>query len=256
MHGWKDMKNGMCGGIVDFEIEVLPVPEFELDDYVAFCDYDLVKSYKFYGDFDSYTWTDEEGNIIGNSNEVIFPSEGIYTLKVTSADLECPATREIEVIFDEAPVILEIFVDGHMISITSAGGEPPVQYSYDNGLIWHASPVIYDLPGGVYDLIAKSKYGCISQPVTFGVLGVPNVITPNGDGKNDRWQIRGVSEFPNAHIKIFDRFGKMFVDRPLTTEFQWDGKYMGRSVPSGDYWYLIILEDGRKISGHISVRNQ
>jgi len=48
----------------------------------------------------------------------------------------------------------------------------------------------------------------------------------------------------------------MFVDRKLETGVVWDGKYMGHVVPSGDYWYIITLEDGRKISGHISVRNQ
>ncbi|NLN32640.1 MAG: T9SS type B sorting domain-containing protein, partial [Flavobacteriaceae bacterium] len=58
------------------------------------------------------------------------------------------------------------------------------------------------------------------------------------------------------HIKIFDRYGKIFVDRPLTPDFRWDGKYLGNPVPTGDYWYMITIEEGKVVSGHISVRNR
>lgn len=248
-------QDGSCSGIVDFEIEVLQVPEFELPDYLAFCDYDTVKSYFFHGDFSSYQWFDPNGNTVSTSPEVIFNGAGIYTLEVRHENLDCPARREIEIIYDDAPIILDVIVDGHTVTVTSSGGEPPVTYSYDNGLTWSGG-LFYDVPGGIYEMLAKSKYGCISAGRPFGVLGVSNVITPNGDGRNDFWEIRGVAAFPEANIKIFDRFGKKFVDRSLTTDFRWDGKYLGNPVPSGDYWYLITLEDGKKISGHISVRNQ
>ncbi len=47
----------------------------------------------------------------------------------------------------------------------------------------------------------------------------------------------------------------MFVDRKLGPDFRWDGRYKGEPVQSGDYWYIISFEDGKQLSGHISVRN-
>ena len=247
--------NGNCGGVAEFRIEVLPVPEFELPEYLAFCNYD-VKSYEFLQTFTSYTWLDAEGNVISNQNIVEFDQEGIYTLEVTSADTSCPARRDFEIIFDNQPTILDVDVNGETVTISATGGLPPYQYSINNGLTWSDDYIWYNVPGGIYDLIVKSKYGCISTAKTFGVLGVPNLISPNGDGKNDYWEIRALEMYPEAHIKIFDRYGKIFVDRPLTADFRWDGKYMGSPVPSGDYWYIITVEEGKTITGHLTVRNR
>ena len=246
--------NGNCGGVAEFRIEVLAVPEFELPEYLAFCNYD-VKSYEFLQPFTSYTWMDADGNVISNNNVVDFDQEGIYTLEVTSADTSCPARRDFEIIFDNQPTILDVDVNGETVTISATGGLPPYQYSINNGLTWSDDYIWHNVPGGIYDLIVKSKYGCISTAKTFGVLGVPNFISPNGDGKNDYWEIRALEMYPDAHIKIFDRYGKIFVDRPLTTDFKWDGKYLGNPVPSGDYWY-IITADKQKLTGHISVRNR
>ncbi len=245
--------NGNCGGVGEFKIEVQAVPEFELPIYLAFCNYDD-KEYQFLPSFETYTWYDANGTEISNQSTVTFPSPGIYKLEVTSADLSCPAYREVEVIFDNQPVITDIEVNGNTIKIFANGGLPPYQYSYSNGFTWTNDFIIHNVPGGIHDLIVKSKYGCISTAKTFGVLGIANLITPNGDGKNDLWIIKGLEVYPDAHIKIFDRYGKIFVYRPLTTDFKWDGKYLGNPVPSGDYWYIITVEEGKSISGHISVR--
>jgi gliding motility-associated-like protein len=247
--------DGTCGGIAEFEIEVLPVPEFELPDYVAFCPNDE-KTFTFFDPYNSYSWLDPSGNTISNSSTVTFTEEGMHTLIVRETANGCPAEREIEVIFDTPPLITNINVDGHTVKISATGGTPPYQYSYNNGLTWHDEYILYNVPGGVHDLIVKSKYGCISEARTFGVLGIPNFISPNGDGVNDFWEIRGLEVYPDTHLQIFDRYGKIFVDRKIESGFKWDAKYLGNPIPSGDYWYIITITDGRKVSGHISVRNR
>lgn len=245
-----------CAGLVDFKLEVLSVPEFELStNKITFCANDADKTFEFYEPFESYTWYGPGGDIVSNESFVEFIQQGIYTLEVTSADMECPARREIEVTYDAPPIISDIVVDGSTVTVHAHGGYGPYLYSFTNGLTWTDNPVFYDMPPGVYEMLIKSKYGCVSNAKVFGVLGVPNFISPNGDGINDNWTIRALDTFPNSHIKIFDRYGKIFVDRPLKTGFEWDGTYLGRPVQSGNYWYIIILEDGRKIQGHITVRN-
>jgi gliding motility-associated-like protein len=247
---------GGCGGIVDFEIEVSSVPEFEMDANAYFCNTDVQKLYEVYGVFDSYKWMDEEGNIISTQNIVEFPSEGIYTLEVTQAGSDCPARRDIEVLMDNQPTVTNIIVNGHTVTVSATGGYPPYEYSYNNGLTWHDEYILLNVPGGIHDLLVRSKYGCISEARTFGVLGIPNFISPNGDGINDVWEIRGLEVHLDAHLQIFDRYGKIFVDRKVGPGFVWDGKYLGNPIPSGDYWYIITISDGKKVTGHISVRNR
>ncbi|MGB6092221.1 MAG: choice-of-anchor L domain-containing protein [Moheibacter sp.] len=246
---------GGCAGVVDFEIRVLQVPEFELPDFVAFCIDEPQKTYQFGGNFDTYVWYDSAGNPVATGPLVNFSSDGIYMLEVTLDELDCPARREIEVIFDSPPVIHEIKVNENNASVYASGGFGPYQYSINNGLTWGSSGVFHNMDGGIYEMLVMSKYGCISEAKKFAVLGIPNFISPNGDGKNDTWFIRGLEAYPNSHVQIFDRYGKMFVDRKIGSDFVWDGKYKGEPVSGGDYWYIITLEDGTKISGHISVRN-
>ena len=247
---------GGCAGIVDFDVSVLEVPTFDITPEVYFCIDDVNKTFEFFEEFDTYTWFDSEGNIISHNTHIEFTEEGTYTLEVTSTDYECVARRDIEVIFDDAPTVLDVVVEGNTIKVIASGGFGPYKYSYNNGLTWHNSNVIHDVPSGIHEIIVQSKYGCYSESKTFGVLGIPNYISPNGDGVNDFLQIRGLEAYPNSNIKIFDRYGKLFIDRMLDSNFRWDGTYMGRNVASGDYWYIITLEDGRKITGSISVRNQ
>ncbi|SMC45379.1 T9SS type B sorting domain-containing protein [Moheibacter sediminis] len=247
--------DGSCGGTAEFEVEVLRVPEFEMPPYIAFCE-DEERIYQFEENFVTYTWRDAEGNVVGNSAMVEFQNEGMHTLEVTSNVNACPAIRKVEVIFDHSATIMDIKVDGNTVSVFPAGGEAPYQYSYNNGLTWHDYFILDNVPSGVHSMLVKTKYGCISEAKLFGVLGIPNLITPNGDGYNDYWEIRALEMYPDATIKIFDRYGKMFMDRKMQTNFRWDGKYLGNPLPSGSYWYIITIEEGKSISGHITIRNR
>lgn len=247
--------NGGCAGTSEFQIEVLPVPEFDLDHTIAYCNDGQESTYEVESEFASYTWTDPDGNIISNSAQVTFEQEGIHTLEVTEQGLDCPAIREIEVVFDNGPVVTEIEVNGNTVTVYPAGGTGPYEYSYNGGLTWHPTFVLTDVPPGVHTMLVRSLYGCVSEGKIFGVLGIPSVITPNGDGYNDYMTVRGLEVYPNVHIKIFDRYGKIFIDRKMEGQFQWDGKYMGRPLPTGSYWYIITVEDGKSISGHITIKN-
>src|SRR5690606_14156702 len=99
--------DGSCGGTAEFVIEVLPVPEFELPPYIAFCEDDET-FFEFRENFTTYLWKDAEGNIVGNSAYVEFENEGFYSLEVTNDVNSCPAIREVEVIFDHSPTIMSI----------------------------------------------------------------------------------------------------------------------------------------------------
>lgn len=243
-----------CIGTVEFKLQVNSVPEFELIPSLTFCENDI-KLYEFEGTFDSYIWTNSNGEIISNQSSVTFPQAGIYTLEVTSNGFDCPASREINVIVEPSPLITEITVNDNTVNVNVAGSGP-FQYSYDNGLTWSSSSIFTNLESGIFHMLVRSPNGCISEGKIFGILGIPNFISPNGDGFNDVMTIKGLGAYSEAHIKIFDRYGKIFMDRKITAPFEWNGQYLGKPLPSGNYWYIITVEKGKSLTGHIMIKNQ
>ena len=98
------------------------------------------------------------------------------------------------------------------------------------------------------------------------VLDVANIITPNGDGLNDFFKVPFMDAFRDeagnvqpSNFYIYDRYGKLLhedVSSNEKTEFIWRGTSNGRALPSGDYWYLLRLADGRSATGHITVKHR
>lgn len=81
---------------------------------------------------------------------------------------------------------------------------------------------------------------------------VPNLITPNGDGINDTWELDFLSEYPNHLIQVFDRTGRI-VFEARNYQNDWDGKGMTKSgyvgqinLVNGVYTYIIDLGDKNK----------
>lgn len=86
-------------------------------------------------------------------------------------------------------------------------------------------------------------------------LECPNAFSPNDDGVNDEWRVsyKSIIDF-DCHI--FNRWGQEMAH--LTDPSQgWDGRYGGKVVPPGAYYYVIKAEgaDGKKykLSGDINI---
>jgi gliding motility-associated-like protein len=67
--------------------------------------------------------------------------------------------------------------------------------------------------------------------------------SPNGDGINDTWIITRIEQFPDAEIKVFNRYGQI-VFRSTGYDVPWEGKSFGMSLPLGTYYYEIKISDG------------
>ncbi len=79
--------------------------------------------------------------------------------------------------------------------------------------------------------------------VEFIDLCIPNYFTPNGDGVLDTWGPGCASQYKDMAFSIFDRYGRKVAS--LGVGQKWDGKYQGKELPSGDYWYVIKLNEQR-----------
>ena len=103
-----------------------------------------------------------------------------------------------------------------------------------------------------------SSYGCDSILTLYLTVYMEEIIpddffTPNGDGINDVWNIRNIEYFEVVSVEIFDRLGKRL--RRWDNEFPgWDGTYLGKPMPSTDYWYIITLKEVAKpYVGHFTL---
>ena len=83
------------------------------------------------------------------------------------------------------------------------------------------------------------------------VLNIPEGFSPNGDGVNDVFVIRGMENYPNNTFVIFNRWGdKVYEANPYLNN--WDGKSTtglrvgGNELPIGTYFYVLDLGDGSK----------
>lgn len=101
-------------------------------------------------------------------------------------------------------------------------------------------------------LVATGALGCTdTMSTTISInpfndylnLIVPNVFTPNGDGRNDCFQISvGNNLEPCVQLTIFDRWGLKMYDNE--NGLCWDGNGpSGKECPDGTYFYLVKVSD-------------
>jgi large repetitive protein len=86
-------------------------------------------------------------------------------------------------------------------------------------------------------------------------LNIPNAITPNDDGKNDRWVIDGLEEFKDNDLTIFNRWGDVLF-KVKSYQNDWDGRNStGNELPEGTYYYVLRLNvsDGKVYRGDITI---
>ena len=120
--------------------------------------------------------------------------------------------------------------------------------------IYHSSELIvtrndkdirytFSEPGSYRVVCAVNNATCASDSmeVTVAVaesyLAVPNVFTPNGDGKNDEFRVayRSLRDF---HIWVYNRWGKLVYESTDPAK-GWDGNINGRPAAEGAYFYVV-----------------
>lgn len=103
----------------------------------------------------------------------------------------------------------------------------------------------------------EDHLGCVAElPIYYEYLDIhiPNFFTPTGDGTNDGWSPEYTTHYPHMLVSVYDRYGRLIVT--LRQGQKWDGRYNGKELPSGDYWYILQLnsdEDPRQFKGHFTL---
>ena len=148
----------------------------------------------------------------------------------------------------------------------AAGGTGELTYEWldsDSVLLEAGTLELSGIDGGVYTFQAVDANGCLSDTsVNLECIPLPEpiptqFISPNGDGKNDRWTIDNIYYFPNAVIQVFNRWGvEVFKSEGEYLE-DWEGTNQdGKSLPSATYFYVIDTKkkSQRPFNGYLELQ--
>jgi gliding motility-associated-like protein len=176
--------------------------------------------------------------------------KGLYTFTITD-QRGCTKTDSIELI-EPDPVsisaevlkklVCESDTDG-VVLLTPYGGRAPYQFTW-NGKTTKDS-LMRSLQAGNFKAVVTDSMGCKDSleisldgtPTYKCGLFFPEGFSPNGDGKNDFFTIKGILDFPENELTIYNRWGEL-VFQTFNYNNDWDGKASVRSLMSGNNGYL------------------
>ena len=84
-------------------------------------------------------------------------------------------------------------------------------------------------------------------------LDIANVFTPNNDGINDFFGIKGDFSIPECtELRVYNRWGALLFESSGYND-TWDGRtFSGVEVPEGTYFYIITLKN-REVKGSVTL---
>ena len=196
----------------------------------------------------SYLWSPN----IGSSAIVNNLSPGNYSVIVSNEDL---CTDDTSFVLTEPDPIVVSMVDSvgsecgeanGSLTVTALGGQGGFSYSWNNG---NTGATNSEIDAGNYTVTVTDASGCsISGTFDLGCtqlipIVVPQLITPNGDGKNDTWIIQNIEQYPEIKVWVYNRWGNLvYQSQPYQND--WNGYYteggnVDGPLPASTYFYLI-----------------
>jgi gliding motility-associated-like protein len=262
--------NFSCNGIQSFNIVVNPKPTINLQDEYLICNIPsqhppVIVS----GDSsnDRFEWRDDTNQLLSIQQNFTLTDIGTYSLTSykTSNGLLCSNTKTFTVVKPAPPIFsnLEILIDGNNLHVLAEiQGNSSYEFSL-NGVDYvgsGSSHTFRNVSPGIQTVYVRDLNSC-EPPIQkeIPIVGFPNFFSPNGDGINDYWNIKGVNDtfYKSIQIQLFNRYGKVVY---VINDFQnqgWDGTYNGKKLDPNDYWFSALVIDNNdqiiKKTGHISL---
>ncbi|MEJ2883491.1 MBG domain-containing protein [Pedobacter sp. GR22-6] len=111
-----------------------------------------------------------------------------------------------------------------------------------------------------YTVTVTNASGCVSTEsftvnvaADYEVVLATNIMTPNGDGKNDKWIVENIDMYPNNSVKIFDRAGRVLYSKK-SYDNSWDAMLNGSPLAEGTYFYILDFGNGSRVKkGYITI---
>jgi gliding motility-associated-like protein len=196
-----------------------------------------------------YVWS--HGDSVQNATHLPI---GFYSVSITDA-MGCNNQFDSILIMQPNPLVIDSIskptscslVNDAMIAVYPEGGYGFYQYLWSDN---STNDSLINLAPGNYSVTVTDENGC-THVSNYTIPYNPEIcweiwtsFSPDGDGVNDKWNIRWASIYPNMIIQIFNRWGALVYENK--GEFNgWDGTgKSGKLLPSETYYYVINLNDG------------
>jgi gliding motility-associated-like protein len=230
-----------------FQIEIYPLPPV-LDQQLALCVPNSIMLDAMVPNM-TYKWSTGE-----TTQNITVSNYGVYTVNVTSNSPEnCTNKKTITVLENNKPKIKNVLVDETTVTIDLVKNEDYFEYSID-GINYQSSNVFTNVSSGLQTAFTREINQCSIDSKSFIVIIVPKYFSPNNDGYNDVWEVKGLINYPFGQVTIFDRYGKL-ITQLNTTQPSWDGTFNKNPLPNTDYWYALKLDnDSPEVKGHFTLK--
>ena len=229
---------------------------------LTFCSNDSVVLSSSVGGY-SYMWSNADTTI----STTIFTS-GTFSLMIMDTLTGCMSFNSVTTSVKPAPIVSA----GSDVSL-SLGSSVNLNGTGVGIVIWNwfpntglnsvsvpnpaASPIVTT----TYQLIGTDANGCsgvdsmiITVLTDYNVI-ISNMMTPNGDGYNDRWIIQNIENYPNTQVIVVNRDGQE-VFKSDSYDSNWDGtnEKTGKALPDGTYYYIVkFANDAKLYKGAITI---
>ncbi|WP_172664882.1 MBG domain-containing protein [Pedobacter steynii] len=151
---------------------------------------------------------------------------------------------------------------GETLQLTATGGVSYVWAAHSSIISGQNTATLTVRPRETttYTVTATNGSGC-TDTQTFTVTVVEdyakvkatNILSPNGDGYNDKWMIDNIDFYPNNEVKIFDKSGRPIYSKK-GYDNSWDGTLNGTALSEGTYYFVLDFGTARpKFKGFITV---
>lgn len=219
-----------------------------------------------------FKWINANGDAVQYTQDLVNVGAGVYRLEVKDKTACGYAISEEYVILDEpfkieTPIVNDLrvcYVSDIVLPVTGAQeGTYQMFASIDD-----SKPILESTNGTFNFKVAKTadyyirrKLGsCTSEftkvhvEVTHDNLEVTNTMTPNGDGMNDVWMVRGLPDYKGNNIKIYTRGGQLVYESIGNYTKPFDGRFRDKELPAGVYYYVIDLRaECKPLGGSITL---
>lgn len=203
----------------------------------------------------AYAWSNS-----ATTEDVMNLAPGVYIVTVTDNATMCIKSDTVTITEPDSLTATTSSVNDDcnndpagQASITVSGGTTPYSYAWSNN---GTSATITGLTQGAYIVVVTDANGCtltasqlVARDICNFTLVIPDVITPNNDGVNDKWVIQSLPYYTNNTVQIFNKWGDMVYEK-RNYDNTWSGtKTNGDPLSDGTYYYLIKLNEPNKTGG-------
>lgn len=182
------------------------------------------------------------GNILQTGISNIFSHSSLVNNDIVSCDISVSSTTCSAIVTAESNLITVAVKQNN-----APGTENASVCSNDLPYIWKGNAYS---AAGTYTATLNGSNGCDSlvtlhlSVLPGGMSGcvcvpkIPNAITPNGDGTNDKWVISYENCVRRVSVSVYNRYGNL-VYHSDDYQNDWEGTYKLKPCPDGTYYYII-----------------